>query len=119
MDRKTSGPALVFDRGAWSQKLKEITDPYSYPMLRPRIVSMNALSVADALPLQGADIVATENYWHALKCLKRSDNAEPRAHLRHYLDRILREAVILDRGGIVALLKRYDQDGRLLEEQPS
>ena len=106
--------AVTFDRGMWLPGLKEATDPYTYHLGRPRIVSINALCVVDFLPLQGADIVATESYWHAGAWLKLGDAAQPRPHLRHFLDNMFAEAVILDRARILDLLSRCDE-----EEQPS
>jgi hypothetical protein len=84
---------------------KNITDPYTYPMGHPRIVSINALAVADVYALQGADIVATENYWYAGDWLKLGDEAQPRAHLRHYLKHMFHEGLILDRAAIEAMMR--------------
>jgi hypothetical protein len=103
--------ALVFDRGIWTQRLKEITDEYTLPLGRPRIVSVNFLAVADALGLQGADIVATESYWHALRVLRDGFGAPPRAHLRHYVENMLCEGLILDREAIVSEIARRGPDG--------
>lgn len=111
--------AFVFDRGIWTQRLKDITDEYTFPMGRPRIVSVNFLAVADVLGLQGADIVATESYWHALLVLRDGYGAPPRAHLRHFLENMLSEALILDREAIANEIGRRGPDGRVPEEQPS
>ena len=99
--------AIVFDRGMWIPKLKELTDPYTHPMGRPRVVSITALSLADCLPLQASDIVAAENYWRACQWLDFGDDALPRPHLRHYLDHMMHEGVILDRAGIAALVSEH------------
>jgi hypothetical protein len=111
--------ALVFDRGIMSAHVQEITESYTYPLARPRIVSVNFLKVKDHLPLQGADIVATESYWHAAEWLKYGDEAKPRPHLRHFLDNMLTEGLILTRDAIVNELRRRGPDGRILEGQPS
>jgi hypothetical protein len=100
--------AIVFDRGMWVPKFKEVTDPYTYPVGRPRVVSITALSVADCLPLQASDIVATENYWHACKWLDLGDDFLPRPHMRHYLENMMHQGVILDRPAIEALLSEHD-----------
>jgi hypothetical protein len=80
------------------------------PMMRPRIVSLNFAQVVDVLPLQGADIVATESYWHAIEWLKLGDAALPRAHLRHYTANTYYEASILDREMISQLPSLPDED---------
>lgn len=96
--------ALVFDRGMPIKDFKNLTEPYTYPMGVPRLVSCNMVAVADSYPLQAADIVATENYWAALKWLE-DPSAPPRAHMRHYLANMIHGGFILDRGAILDLLK--------------
>jgi hypothetical protein len=68
-----------------------------------RDVLQSIARVEDVLPLQGADIVATESYWHAIEWLKLSDAALPRAHLRHYTANTYYESSILDREAIAKL----------------
>jgi hypothetical protein len=72
-------------------------------LVENRIVSVNFARVEDVLPLQGADIVATESYWHAIEWLKLSDAALPRARLRHYTANTYYESSILDREAIAKL----------------
>jgi len=107
--------AVVFDRGIWSERLQIIGDEWAYPLARPRIVSVNFAAVSDILPLQGADIVATENYWHAAQWLKIGDAALPRPHLRHYLANMLHQGRILDREAIESEVRRRGPDGRAPE----
>ena len=107
--------AVVFDKGIWSERLQAIGDEWTYPLGRPRIVSVDFASVADVLPLQGADIVATENYWHAVEWLKLGDVALPRPHLRDYLANMLHEGRILDREAIANEIARRGPDGRAPE----
>jgi hypothetical protein len=102
--------SVVFDQGIYSQQLKKIADQYTH---RPPAVSITFGTVQEILPLQGADIVATENYWHALKRLKQSENALPRPHLQHFLDNMLYQALLLDREGIEMELRRRGPDGRV------
>jgi len=109
--------ALVFDKGIETARFRDIAEMFTLPLGRPRIVSVNFLRVEDALPLQGADIVATENYWHAAQWLKLGDAALPRPHLRHFLDNMLAECLILDRGAIASEIARRGPDGRVLEER--
>jgi hypothetical protein len=101
--------AVWFDWGIKSNRLQEICDRFAYPMLRPRIVSVNFAHVVDVLPLQGADIVATEAYWHAIEWLKLGDAATPRAHLRHYTANTYYESSILDREMIEKLPSLPDE----------
>jgi hypothetical protein len=110
--------AVVFDKGIETERFRRIAEMFTLPPGRPRIVSVNFLRVEDALPLQGADIVATENYWHAAQWLKLGDAALPRPHLRHFLDNIFGEGLILDREAIASEVARRGPDGRLLKERP-
>ena len=111
--------AVVFDRGIWTPRLKEVTDGYTYPMGRPRITTVAFSSVEDVLPLQGADIAATENYWHAIKVLRHGFGAQPRAHMRHYLAGIPAEGFLIDRARIVEMLPEMEANVRTLKEQSS
>jgi hypothetical protein len=95
--------AVVFDQGIQTARLRQIGLEFTLPLGVPRFVTVSFGSVIDILPLQGADIVATENYWHALDWLKLGDDALPRPHLRHYLTNMLHEGFILDRGAIERL----------------
>jgi hypothetical protein len=101
--------AVMFDKGIWTAALQGIADAFYFP----RLVSVNFGRVEHVLPLQGADIVATENYWHAAQWLKLGDAALPRPHLRHYLDNMLHEGLILDREAIVKEIARRGPDGRV------
>lgn len=107
--------AVVFDRGIETKELRDVGELFSLPLGRPRIASVNFVRVEDVLPLQGADIVATENYWHAIERLKLGDAALPRPHFRHYLANMLHEGLILDRDAIAGEMKRRDREGYLLE----
>jgi hypothetical protein len=109
--------AAVFDRGIWTPRLKEVTDGYTFQMGRPRIVSVNFLAVEDALPLQGADIAATENYWYGIKVLRNGLGAQPRAHMRHYLENMFAEGFLIDRAQIVEMLPEIERQARALREQ--
>lgn len=96
--------AATFDQGIYSDRLKAMLDPITHAMGVPRVVHIGWSPVACLLPLQGADIVATENYWHIGKILQLGDDAQPRAHMRHYLDNMLHEGYVLDRAAITALV---------------
>jgi hypothetical protein len=107
--------AAVFDKGIKSSDLGEVADAFYFP----RLISVTFGRVEAILPLQGADIVATENYWHAAQWLKLGDAAQPRPHLRHYLDNMLHQGVILDRAAIAGEVRRRGPDGRVPDEPPS
>jgi hypothetical protein len=111
--------AVVLDRGIWTQRLKEVTDGYTLPLARPRIVSVNFLAAEDVLPLQGADVAATENYWYGIKVLRNRLGAQPRAHMRHYLESMFAEGFLIDRAQIVAMLPEIERQMQALREQLS
>jgi len=102
--------AIIFDEGIWSQRLQTIGEQWNNHQLD--IVTVTFAQISEVLPLQGADIVATENYWHALDWLKRGDDALPRPHLRHYLANMLHQGRILDREAIQNEIARRGPDGR-------
>ena len=88
-------------------------------MGRPRIVTVAFLGVEDERPLQGADINATENYWHAIKVLRNGYGAQPRPHMRHYLTHMFAEGFLFDRAQIVEMIpeieaemKKFSPDGQ-------
>jgi hypothetical protein len=107
--------AVWFDKGIQTEYLRNVGDLWTRPLGRPRIVSVNVAPVEDLLPLQGADIVATEHYWYAVECLRRGEAAGPRPHLRHFLKHMLHEGLILGRDGIEREVRRRGPDGRVLE----
>jgi hypothetical protein len=59
--------------------------------------------------LQGADISATENYWHAIKILREGIGARPRPHMRHFLDNMFAEGFMIDRDRILAMLPELER----------
>jgi hypothetical protein len=102
---------VMFDKGIWSPALQHRADLFE----KHKMVSVTFGRVQKFLPLQGADIVATENYWHAAEWLKLGDAAPPRPHLRHYLDNMLHEGLILDREALAEEVRRRGPDGRAPE----
>jgi hypothetical protein len=111
--------AVVFDRGFWTPRLKEVTDSYTYSLGRPRIATLTFSLVEEVRPLQGADITATENYWHAIRVLRNGYGAQPRAHMRHYLQNMFAEGFLIDRDRIVEMLPAMTAHARALKEQLS
>jgi hypothetical protein len=111
--------AVIFDRGIWTPRLDSVTEGYTYPLGRPRIVTVTFSKVEDVPPLQGADITATENYWHAIKTLRDGYGAQPRPHMRHYLTHMFAEGFLIDRARIIemmpdieAQMKTFSTDGQ-------
>jgi hypothetical protein len=99
--------AVVIDRGIWTQRLKDIIDHFALTLSRPHIASINFLTVAATPGLQGADTIATENFWHAKHWLQAGNLTQPRSHMRHFLARMRTEGFIVDREAIVAMLKDW------------
>ncbi len=82
----------------------------------PQIASFGFLKVADATPLQGADMIATESYWHALSMLTHEGPDAPiRAHFRDYLERNFDKGngETMDRARVQADADRRNPDGSL------
>jgi hypothetical protein len=111
--------AAIFDRGIWTPRLKEVTDGYTLQMGRPRIVSVTFAAVEDVMPLQGADISATENYWHAIEVMRHGIGAQPRAHMRHFLQNMFAEGLMIDRARILEMLPEIDRQLQALRQQLS
>ena len=104
--------AVVLDRGIWTPRIKEITEEFTFLLARPRVVSVTFARVEDCLPLQGADIPATESYWHAIKVLREGMGAQPRAHLKHYLQHMRAEGLIVDRAHLAEALPQIEERAR-------
>lgn len=110
--------AAIFDRGIWTPRLKRVTEGYTLSLDHPRLVSVAFCGVKDILPLQGADGVATENYWYGIKILRNGVGAHLRPHMRHYLDNMFAEGFIIDRVRIVEMLPELDRAARALSDTP-
>jgi hypothetical protein len=108
----------VFDQGMSSQRIREITDRFTFPLGRPRLLSVAFEKVENTLPLQGADVVATESYWQGINILQNGLGAAPRAHLRHYLDNMFAQGLIVGRDEISMMLKtQFDSNGRRVPQE--
>lgn len=99
--------AVMLDKGIYAPFIQGVADAFE----REKLVSVSFGRVEKFLPLQGADIVATENYWFAAQWLKLRDAAMPRPHLRHYLDHMLHQGFILDRAAIEGEIRQRRPDG--------
>lgn len=111
--------AIVFDRGIECQRLKDIADLYMRPLGNPWITSITFARVECTYPLQGADMTATESFWHAQKWLADGDFAQARIHFQEYMQTIRGEGFIIDRPSIINDLARRDpQTGLVFGGQP-
>jgi hypothetical protein len=104
--------AVTFDKGIYNDGLKAFLERWTYPLGRPRVSAIGAATVESLSPLQGADIVATENYWHMAESLSLGVDAEPRAHLRHYLSHMVHEGRIHDRATLTIWLSSPEYEGQ-------
>jgi hypothetical protein len=110
--------AVVFDQGMGTTRRQALAEEYTFPLGHPRVVSVTFSSVRDVLPLQAADITATENYWHAIRVLRNGQGAQPRAHMRHYLANMFAEGFMIDRSRIVEMMPELEAHVQALKEQP-
>jgi len=100
--------AVVFDRGIWTKQIKRITDEFTYSLGRPRVMTVTFMRVEDSTALQGADIVATENYWYATDFIKTNGNPDPHAHMKHFLGNMFAEGLMVTREAIAANLPEIE-----------
>jgi hypothetical protein len=100
--------SLHFDRGRKSPKLDALTDRAT-KLYRgsPAIVNMSYNRVIDFTPLQAADIIATENYWHASRVVAGDDNAPARPHFAHFLQRVRADGYLMQEAEVLSTLKRH------------
>jgi hypothetical protein len=96
--------AVVFDKGMWSPRRQAIAELDADFHQRPRVVSVTCAKVSDVLPLQDADICATKNYWYGIEVLRNGVSAQPRAHMRHYLNHMVAQGFMIDRAKILEML---------------
>jgi hypothetical protein len=75
---------IVFYHGIKTDNLSAIAEANTQNMEDNRLVSITFGSVQQIVPLQGADAVATETYWHTQDWLSKRNNAQARAHFQHY-----------------------------------
>jgi hypothetical protein len=92
----------MFDKGIESDELHDIIDKYLWS--QPEVVSVTFGRVEKFIPLQAADMIATESYWHT-----RSSAA--RLPFQHYLRHAKAAGLIFDRQAIIDELARRDANG--------
>jgi hypothetical protein len=102
--------AVIFDKGTESDALHGLIDKYVWN--QPEIVSVTFGRVEEFMPLQGADVIATESYWRAQLWLNGNDG-NLRLPFEHYLKHARAEGQIFDRAAIIEELKRRDENGVL------
>ena len=71
----------------------------------PKLAGVSFETVEGTTPLQAADVITTENYWHALSVLTGDGTARP--HFDHFLKHVRTEGYILDMGSILQTLKDH------------
>jgi Protein of unknown function (DUF3800) len=109
----SAGPKLtiVFDQGIESIRLREIADIYTRHVGgNPWIVSIRFATVEQMLPLQGADMAATESFWQAQKFLAGGDDSDARPHFQAYMKSIRGEGLIMDRADILENVQRVQAE---------
>jgi hypothetical protein len=108
--------AVMFDRGIECDRLYRIIKLYMQHTdlnIRHDFCSITFGRVIDFYPLQAADIIATESYWHADRWLATNGSAEPRPPARQFWERMPSEGQIMDRQAIIDDLNRRNPDGSL------
>jgi hypothetical protein len=92
--------AIMFDEGIANERLHKIIDlykAYSAREIKRDFCSVTFGKVRKILPLQGADIIATESYWH---WLATNGSTEPRPPFISFIERMPAEGLTLDRAEI-------------------
>jgi hypothetical protein len=101
--------SLHFDRGRKSPKLDALIDRGT-KLYRgsPAIVNMSYNRVIDFTPLQAADIMATENYWHASSVIAGNVDPPARPHFSHFLERLkAADGYLMQEAQVLSTLKKY------------
>jgi hypothetical protein len=96
--------SLHFDKGRRSPKLNTIIDRVERDYRgAPALTNISFDVVEGFTPLQAADIIATENYWHAQGVI--DGNPQPRPHFAHFLQRVSTEGFIAQETEILETLR--------------
>jgi hypothetical protein len=99
--------AIIFDQGVqsqlgiWASLYKTQSDKY------PEIAGIGFAKVSDILPLQGADLIATETYQFGQAWLKNPENPETNPHFKDFIMRDLTSGVILTTEHIQEMIERW------------
>ena len=102
--------SIVFDEGRMTPnllgQLDRVKKNYEGPS---ELVHIGFSPIERFAPLQAADTIATESYWHAGDCLL--DEQSPlRPHFRSLLGKIVAAGFIMDRSEILKNLARFNRD---------
>jgi hypothetical protein len=96
--------SLHFDKGRRSPKLNAIIDRVEREYRdAPALINISFNVVEAFTPLQAADIIATENYWHAQGVM--GGNPQPRPHFAHFLERVSADGFLAEEKEIVETLR--------------
>ncbi|WP_315734119.1 hypothetical protein [Bradyrhizobium sp. SZCCHNR1093] len=106
--RKPGQPlVIVFDQGVrrqleiWGRFYKSQREKY------PEIAGIGFATVSEVLPLQGADLIATESYQFAQEWLKSPDGPKANPHFQDFIMRDLSGGVILTTEHIEEIIERW------------
>jgi len=97
---------FVFDQGI-AHHIMDLAQLYfSQKQTYPEVAAIGFAKVADILPLQGADMIATWSYQYAQEWLKDRKGADAKEHFKKYLKRELSFGSVLDREHIAEMIDR-------------
>lgn len=102
-DEKVS---LFFDQGITNRIVDLARLYFSQKAAYPELAGIGFAKVAELLPLQGADMIASWSYQYAQEWLKDRDSANAKTHFRKYLKRELSFGTVLDREHIEEMVQR-------------
>lgn len=97
---------LVFDQGIADRIMDLARLYFSQKETYPELAAIGFAKVADILPLQGADMIATWTYQYAQEWFKDRESADAREHFKKYLKRELSFGTVLDREHIEEMVDR-------------
>jgi hypothetical protein len=106
--------AIVFDQGTKRDLEQWMKFYVSQSGKYPEIAALGFGRVSEILPLQGADMIATETYQFSQQWLKDGENAIANAHFRDYLKRELSSGLMADREHVEQIVARVRETQRLL-----
>ena len=98
---------FVFDQGI-SDRITDLARLYfSQKQIYPELAGIGFARVAEILPLQGADMIATWSYQYAQEWFKDlGESADAKPHFQKYLRRELSFGSVLDREHIEEMVQR-------------
>jgi hypothetical protein len=97
---------LVFDQGIANRIVDLARLYFSQKTEYPELAGIGFAKVADLLPLQGADMIATWSYQYAQEWLKDRESTDAKPHFKKYLKRELSFGRVLDREHIEEMVAR-------------